>query len=163
MYYFADFELHTTYCIDWSLLGLYAALLLPNGIKLFETDSLLNIGTHRFSFNYMSRSSKYQTLDIWIVTSVLKIGMFSPAPTLLLSYTTLLVITQKQQNQHDTIPGCCASNLCRSSEIKKGTDIENFMHLLLLLIHLIYLIFAIQTNFLRYASQFLRSRILRIS
>ena len=28
---------------------LYVTLLLPNGIKLFETDSLLNIGIHRYT------------------------------------------------------------------------------------------------------------------
>ena len=52
MYFFADFELHTTYRIDWSLLRLYAALLLPNGIKLFETDSLLNIGYIGYNIEY---------------------------------------------------------------------------------------------------------------
>ena len=51
MYYFEYFELHTTYCIDGSLLQLYATFLLPDGIKLFETDSLLNIGIHRYIRN----------------------------------------------------------------------------------------------------------------
>ena len=41
--------LYATYYI--SLLQLYATLLLPNGIKLFETDSLLNIGIHRYTYN----------------------------------------------------------------------------------------------------------------
>ena len=46
LYYFADFELFATqYVLHISL------LLLPNGIKLFETDSLLNIGIHRYIRN----------------------------------------------------------------------------------------------------------------
>ena len=41
-----NYILYATYYI--SLLQLYATLLLPNGIKLFETDSLLNIAIHRY-------------------------------------------------------------------------------------------------------------------
>ena len=44
LYYFADFELFATqYVLHISL------LLLPNGIKLFETDSLLNISIHPYT------------------------------------------------------------------------------------------------------------------
>ena len=47
----------TTFSI--SLLQLYATLLLPNGIKLFETDSLLNTGIH-------PRYTKVHLLSLWI-------------------------------------------------------------------------------------------------
>jgi len=61
LYYFADFELHTTYYIDWFLLQLYTMFLLPNGIKLFETNSLLNIGIHQYNV-LLHRSSSTNKL-----------------------------------------------------------------------------------------------------
>ena len=53
LYYFADFELYairytlrTTYhCFSYTL----RSVLVPNGIKLFQTDSLLNTGIHRYT------------------------------------------------------------------------------------------------------------------
>ena len=48
---------------------LYATLLLPNGIKLFETDSLLNIGIHRYT-NFIKTLTKFEKRTIKMARTV---------------------------------------------------------------------------------------------